>query len=207
MPRCTSDTPVTRVMLLGPPGAGKGTQGRRLSGSLGVPHIASGALLRHAVDVGNSLGMMAKGFIDTGELVPDWLALQIILDRLGQPDVEHGFILDGFPRTLPQAEALDDRLRAEGRALERVVELRVPTDQLSDRIAGRSRLSGRSDDRDEVVANRLRVYLDQSAALADYYRARGVLVPVDGVGTVDEVADRIEHRLRCSRPGDDKDGG
>jgi adenylate kinase len=183
------------VVLLGAPGAGKGTQGRRLAASLGVPHVASGDLLRRTIEAGTPRGMIASRFIDRGELVPDRLVLEIMLDRLGQLDAERGFILDGFPRTLPQAEALDDRLAAEGRPLQRVVDLSVPTEQLVERIAGRAKLDGRSDDRSEVAANRLRVYLDQTAALTDYYRARGLLASVDGVGTIDEVAGRIERAL------------
>jgi adenylate kinase len=201
MPHDTSDSRVTRLALLGPPGAGKGTQAYRLAVRLGVPHVASGELLRRAVEVGSPLGARARPVIDRGELVPDELALQVVLERIAQPDAEQGFILDGFPRTLGQAEALDGRLGAEGRSIERVVELRVPTDQLVDRIAGRATLSGRSDDRENVVANRLRVYHAQTAPLVDYYRARGLLVPIDGVGTIEEVADRIEHALDRSGPG------
>ena len=197
MPRGSSDIRAMRLALLGPPGAGKGTQARRLAERLGVPHVASGELLRRAVEAGTPLGTRARRSIDRGELVPDELALQVVLDRIGQPDAQHGFILDGFPRTLRQAETLDAELDAPGRALDRVVELRVPTDQLLDRIAGRATLDRRSDDREEVVTNRLRVYRRQTAPLVDYYRARGLLVPVDGTGTIEEVAGRVEHALEA----------
>jgi adenylate kinase len=140
--------------------------------------------------------MTVERFIDRGGLVPDEVAIQIVLARIGQQDAEHGFILDGFPRTLRQAEALDAELGAEGRALERVVELHVPEGQRLDRIAGRAKLSHRSDDRQDAVVNRLRVYLAQTAPLVDYYRTRGLLVTVDGVGAVEEVAHRIEHALK-----------
>jgi adenylate kinase len=188
-------------VLLGAPGAGKGTQARQLSGRLAVPQVASGELLRRTVEAGTPLGITARGFMERGELVPDEVVLQIVLDRLGQPDAEHGFILDGFPRTPRQAEALDARLDSEGRPIERVLELRVPRIQLLDRLAGRARLSHRSDDQAEVVANRLQIYVDQTAPLVDYYRAHGLLEPVDGVGTVDAVAHRIEQALRHSGCG------
>lgn len=192
---------VTRLVLLGAPGAGKGTQGVRLAERLGVPLIASGELLRQAVAAGTPLGLSARDFMDRGELVPDELVLQVVLERLIQADAERGFILDGFPRTLRQAESLDDALATTDRALERVVELRVPTDQLLARIAGRATRDGRSDDREGVVANRLRVYLAQTAPLIDYYQARGLHVPVDGIGTVEAVANRVDRALASSRPG------
>jgi adenylate kinase len=194
-------------VLFGPPGAGKGTQARQLSERLAVPHVTSGELLRRAVEAGTPLGMSARPFIDRGKLVPDELVLQVVLDRLGQPDVQHGFILDGFPRTRAQAEALDATLDAKGRPIERVLELRVPAHQLLDRLTGRARLSHRSDDRADVVANRLRIYGDQTAPLVDYYRARGLLVPIDGVGTVEAVAERIERALTCPGLGDAKEAG
>jgi adenylate kinase len=191
---------VRRLVLLGAPGAGKGTQAARLAERLGVPHVASGELLRRAVEDGTPLGTTASSYMDRGELVPDDLVLHVVLDRLGQADAERGFILDGFPRTRAQAVSLDAELGAAGRALERVVELRVPTDLLLARIATRASRDGRSDDREGVVANRLRVYLDQTAPLVDYYRARGLLVPVDGVGTIEAVAERIAQALAPSRP-------
>jgi adenylate kinase len=206
MPEGSWDTRVKRLVLLGAPGAGKGTQAVRLAERLGVPHVASGELLRRAVEAGTSLGMGAGGFMDRGELVPDDLFLQVVLDRPGRPDAERGLIVDGFPRTPRQAEALDAELAAAGRALERAVELRVPTDQLLARIARRGRLDHRTDDRDGVVENRLRVYLAETAPLVDYYRARGLLVPVDGVVTVGAVADRIEHAIERSVPRDVCDG-
>jgi len=203
MPTPTSDDHVRRLVLFGAPGAGKGTQGRRLAESFDVPLIASGDLLRRAIQSGTPLGMTVRRFVDAGDLVPDELAVEIVLDRLGQPDANDGFILDGFPRTLGQARALDDRLAAEGRPLERVVELRVPTDQLVDRIAGRAGIDGRSDDRADVAQHRLQVYLTQTAALTEYYRAHGILASIDGVGTVDEVAHRIDDALRRLGPPDE----
>jgi adenylate kinase len=203
MSRATPLKWATRVVLFGAPGAGKGTQSRRLSDRLGVPHIASGDLFREAIKAGTPLGASARRFIDRGELVPDELALQVVLDRISRPDAEHGFILDGFPRTIRQAEALDEQLSAQCRALERVVELRVPTDQLIERIAGRAARTDRSDDRAGIVSNRLRVYLAQTAPLVDYYRTHGLLVPVDGIGTVEEVTARVEQALERSNPDDE----
>jgi adenylate kinase len=171
-----------------------------------VPHVASGELLRGAVEAATPLGMRARGFIERGELVPDQFALLVVLDRLDRPDAVPGFILDGFPRTLAQAEMLDARL-AGGRELERVVELRVPADELMDRLAGRARLGHRTDDRPDIVANRLQIHVDQTVPLIGYYRARGLLVAVDGVGTVEEVAARIDGALVRSGPRDVEEWG
>jgi adenylate kinase len=207
LPRGTAGSRVSRVVLLGAPGAGKGTQARQLAERLAVPQVASGELLRWEMEAGTPLGHGASDFIDRGELVPDELVLRVVLDRLGQPEAGHGFILDGFPRTLRQADMLDATLEVGGRPIQRVLELRVPTDQLLDRLAGRARLDHRSDDRADVVANRLRIYGDQTAPLVDYYRARGLLMPIDGVGTVEEVAERIARALEGPGPGDAKEMG
>lgn len=182
---------VSRLVLLGPPGAGKGTQAARLADRLGVPHIATGSILREAVDLGTPLGRDVRPLLDAGDLVPDDLIVKTVLERIRQPDAAEGFILDGFPRTLGQAEALDSALSDLGRPLQRVIQLRVPEDEVAGRIAGRGEVAHRSDDREDIVADRLRVYDTETAPLAEYYRSRGVLVPVDGVGPIDEVARRI----------------
>ena len=186
---------VSRIALLGPPGAGKGTQASRLAGRLGVPHIATGDLLRQAAEAGTPLGLQARHYMDAGELVPDQLIDELVRERISRPDAELGFVLDGVPRTLRQAERLDAALSALGRLLQRVVLLEVRPSQIVERTARRGALAHRPDDRADIVANRLRVYHAESPPLAEYYRSRGLLASIDGIGTVDEVASRIEETL------------
>lgn len=188
-------TGVSRIALLGPPGAGKGTQASRLAGRLGVPHIATGALLRQAVAAGTPLGLLARPYLDAGELVPDRVIGDLVRARVRRPDAEPGFVLDGVPRTLRQAEMLDATLLAFGRPLQRVVLLQVPPSEILERIARRGARSHRGDDRSEVVENRLRIYHVAAPPLTEHYRSRGMLVSIDGMGTVDEVASRIEQAL------------
>lgn len=186
---------VSRIALLGPPGAGKGTQASRLAGHLGVPHIATGDLLRQAVAAGTPGGLLARPYLDAGELVPDRLIGNLVRERIRRPDAEPGFVLDGVPRTLRQAQLLDAALSALGRPLQRVVLLQVSPSEILERTARRGARSHRRDDRSEIVANRLRVYHAESPPLTKYYRSRGLLVSIDGVGTVDQVARRVEEAL------------
>ena len=186
---------VSRIALLGPPGAGKGTQASRLAGHLGVPHIATGDLLRQAAEAGTPRGLQARHYMDAGELVPDHLVDELVRERIHRPDAEVGFVLDGAPRTLRQAEMLDAALSVLGRPIQRVVLLEVPPARIIERTARRGALAHRRDDRSEIVANRLRVYHAESPPLTEYYRSRGLLVSIDGVGTVDQVARRIEEAL------------
>lgn len=209
-----------RVVLLGPPGAGKGTQAQRLAGRLGVPHIASGDLLREHRRRGTDLGRQAEAYMQKGLLVPDDLVVRMVLERLAQPDCRDGYLLDGFPRTVAQAQALDRALGPEG--VERVALLQVPEGELVARLTGRltcracgavyhpvtappaspgrcdrcgGELYQREDDREEVVRERLRVYWEQTAPLVDYYRGQGKLVGVDGNGTVEQVTERLLRAL------------
>jgi len=186
----------TRLLLLGPPGAGKGTQAERLMHALGIPQISTGDMLRAAVKAGSEIGRRAKVFMDRGDLVPDEVVIGVAEERLRQPDAAKGFILDGFPRTAAQAEALDAMLRRLGVGLERCVALRVDEDELVERLLKRAELEGRSDDNEETIRNRMRVYREKTQPLIDYYAGRGVLEEVDGEGSLDEVAARIEEALR-----------
>lgn len=178
-----------RVILLGPPGAGKGTQAVQLAEKLGVPHISTGELFRHNISEGTPLGLRAKEYLDAGELVPTSLTNDLVDDRLNASDTNAGFILDGFPRTIDQAEALHDMLERRGLKLDAVLELRVPEEVLVERLAAR----GRADDTEDVIRNRFRVYRDETAPLLDYYDHE--LKTVDAVGTLDEVFNRALQML------------
>ena len=170
-----------RIVLLGPPGAGKGTQAIQLAEKLGVPQISTGDLFRHNIGAGTKLGLEAKKYLDAGDLVPATLTNALVDDRLNDADVARGFILDGFPRSVEQAEALHDMLEARELKLDAVVEFRVPEDELVERLKGR----GRADDTEDVIRNRMKVYNDETAPLLDYYR--GDLKTVEATGAVDEV--------------------
>jgi adenylate kinase len=182
---------VARLVLLGPPGAGKGTQAELLGRHLGVPIVVSGDLLRAAVAAGTELGRAAQTAMEAGELVPDELVARLVLDRLDEPDARDGFILDGFPRTLAQAERLDADLAIGARPLHRVLLLAVPDADLIARLLERGRQQQRADDRLEVIENRLQVYHAETEPLAAYYRRRGLLRAIDGTGPVEAVAARV----------------
>jgi adenylate kinase len=180
-----------RLVLLGAPGSGKGTQAVRLKDHLQVPHISTGDLLRAEVAAGTALGLQAKEVMARGDLVSDEILLGMLEDRLSRPDVAHGFILDGYPRNLAQADALGQLLGRIGQQLEHAVQLDVDTELLVERIAGRAREQGRQDDTPEAVRNRLKVYNDVTAPVVDFYRQRGILKVVDGEGAMDDVFNRI----------------
>ena len=180
-----------RLVLLGAPGSGKGTQAVRLKDHLQVPHISTGDLLRAEVAAGSALGLQAKEVMARGDLVSDAILLGMLEDRLSRPDVAQGFILDGYPRNLAQADALGQLLGRIGQQIEHAVQLDVDTELLVERIAGRAREQGRQDDTPEAVRNRLAVYNDVTAPVVDFYRQRGLLKVVDGEGAMDEVFNRI----------------
>lgn len=170
-----------RIVLLGPPGAGKGTQAQKLADKLGVPQISTGDLFRHNISNGTDLGVEAKKYLDAGDLVPATLTNALVDDRLDDEDAAGGFILDGFPRSVEQAEALDEMLKKRDLSLDAVLEFRVPEEELVSRLMGR----GRADDTEDVIRNRFKVYRDETAPLLDYYSDS--LVTVDAVGELDEV--------------------
>ena len=213
------------LILLGPPGAGKGTQAKRLEQKYGLVQLATGDMLRAAVASGSALGTRVKAIMDSGRLVPDDIIVAMLAARIAEPDAANGFILDGFPRTVPQAEALDRMLEAANRHLDHVILMEVDEQALIERIAGRfscrtcgasfheryhrTRIDGvcdvcggtdlvhRADDRPEAVATRLAAYRNQTAPLLPYYRDRGVLRTVDGMADIDEVTRQIETVLRA----------
>jgi adenylate kinase len=167
--------------LLGPPGAGKGTQAEKLAEKLGVPHISTGDLFRHNISNSTELGLEAKKYLDSGDLVPATLTNRLVDDRLNDADAADGFILDGFPRSVEQAEALKDMLAARNTTLDAVLEFRVSEQELLDRLKSR----GRADDTEDVILNRMKVYRDETAPLLDYYQDE--LKTVDAIGSLDEV--------------------
>jgi adenylate kinase len=184
-----------RLLLLGPPGAGTGTQAGRLARRLGIPQISTGDMLRAEVRSDSPLGREARGIMERGELVPDAVVIEVARARLARPDARSGFVLDGFPRTEAQAEALDRMLHELGTPLERCIALVVDEGELVARLARRADLEGREDDDEGTVRKRLRVYDEQTAPLCAYYRRRGLLRDVDAQGEVAEVEKRIEEAL------------
>ncbi|MDW8338439.1 MAG: adenylate kinase [Thermoleophilia bacterium] len=181
-----------RILILGPQGSGKGTQARRLAAAHGIAHIATGDILRAAVAEGTELGRRVAPILERGDLVPDDLMVELIRGRLRDED---GFVLDGFPRTLPQAEALDAMLVEIGKPLDAVVLLAVEDEVARERMRGRALEEGRSDDTPEVIENRLRLYHELTEPVVERYRASGLLVEVDGARTIDEVGTAIERAL------------
>lgn len=180
-----------RLVLVGPPGAGKGTQAVRLSDRLDVPHISTGDLFRANLAEKTPLGMQAKRYMDAGELVPDEVTVAMVRERLAEPDVAKGFILDGFPRTVSQAEDLSRILADRGEELDAVIEFRVPEDELVQRLLGR----GRADDTEDVIRRRQQVYREETAPLLEYYAGR--LISVDAVGPIEEITDRVLDALHA----------
>jgi adenylate kinase len=188
-----------RVVFLGPPGSGKGTQAKLVSQRLGVPAYSTGDMLRAAVKAGTPLGRQSRDVMARGELVPDEVVLGLIREAAASPEARNGFLLDGFPRTIPQAESLERMLAERGQLLDAVVNLVVPDEKLVARLASRG--EGRADDEPEAVRERLRVYREKTEPLIGFYQKSGRLVPVDGVGEISEVAARIERALGRARPG------
>ncbi|MDX1625235.1 MAG: adenylate kinase [Wenzhouxiangellaceae bacterium] len=184
-----------RIVLLGPPGSGKGTQAGMLRERLDVAHISTGALLRDAVRDETELGRKAREYMDAGELVPDDLMLGLIEERLGADDVANGFILDGYPRNLAQAEALDTVLERIGQPVDVAISVVVDEGEVVQRLSRRAVEEGRSDDTEEVIRNRLRVYGEQTAPVAGHYARRGQLREVDGMGSVEDVHRRMRNAL------------
>jgi len=185
----------TRLLLIGPPGAGKGTQAVELSSAFGVPAISTGDIFRHNVKNETELGLKAKAFMDAGDNVPDSLTNDLITDRLEDPDCAEGFLLDGYPRTPDQVRHLDDFLANHNAALDVVVQLVADPDVVVERLRLRAIDQGRSDDDESVVRHRLDVYQEQTAPLIDIFTARGAVVVIDGIGEISEVTGRIMSAL------------
>lgn len=184
-----------RIVLLGAPGSGKGTQAALLKEHYNIPHISTGALLREAVESGSPLGLQARSIMDRGDLVPDDVMLKLIKERIGQADAKSGFILDGYPRNLSQAQALEALLEPLGQAIEEAVLIEVNEDMVVERIAKRAAEEGRSDDTEQVVRNRMRVYQEQTAPVAGFFDQRDLLTRVLGEGSIEEVQQRIQTAL------------
>jgi len=183
------------IVMLGAPGAGKGTQAVRIAETHGVPHISTGEMLRAAIAAGSELGQKVKEIVESGALVPDELVVEVTRDRLSQPDAQGGFVLDGFPRTIGQAEALDALLAELGRPLEIVLELELSEETAVERMLGRAAEQGRADDTPDVIKNRFEVYRRQTEPLSNYYRSTGILVAIDSSPGMDEVFAEIERVL------------
>ncbi|MEU5437486.1 adenylate kinase [Streptomyces sp. NPDC020719] len=216
-----------RIVLVGPPGAGKGTQAAFLARNLAIPHISTGDLFRANISQGTDLGKQAKAYMDAGNLVPDEVTIGMAKDRMAQPDAENGFLLDGFPRNVVQAEALDEALKTDGVKLDAVLDLEVPEDEVVKRIAGRricrtdsahvfhvaynapkaegvcdacgGELYQRADDTEDTVRKRLEVYHSETEPIIDYYRAQGLVVTISALGKVDEVTERAMEALRAEK--------
>ncbi len=186
------------LVLMGPPGAGKGTQAQVVAVRLGVPHISTGDIFRSNVQLGTPLGLQAKRYMDAGEYVPDDVTNAMVRDRLSESDCAPGFLLDGYPRTLDQVGELDDILASLDKHLDHVVELTVDREEVVQRLVRRAHEQGRSDDTEEVIRRRMDVYQEQTTPLLDVYADRGLLLSVDGMGAVDDVTTRILDAVNLS---------
>jgi adenylate kinase len=180
-----------RLILMGPPGAGKGTQAKYVAARFGIPAISTGDIFRANVSRGTQLGVEAKKYMDAGEYVPDEVTNRMVRNRIDEPDAEPGFLLDGYPRTLAQVEELDGMIGHTGHKLDAVVVLTVDEEEVVQRLLRRAQVEGRADDTEEVIRRRQEVYAEQTEPLIGVYRGRGILHEVDGMGEVDEVTERI----------------
>src|SRR5262245_44943690 len=185
------------IVILGPPGAGKGTQAARISEDASIPHIATGDMYRAAVAAGTELGGQVKGYMDAGDLVPDDLTIAVVRDRLQEPDTETGFVLDGFPRTLAQAEALDDILEVQDRDVSVVLHFQLPEELAEERLLGRALESGRADDTPEMIHHRMETMRVPDDLVA-YYLAKGILVGIHADRSIDEVFDEVQSVLEAA---------
>lgn len=185
-----------RIVLMGPPGAGKGTQAAVIATELNIPHISTGEIFRANVGQGTELGIEAKKYMDKGEYVPDSITNAMVADRLAQPDTSNGFLLDGYPRTLEQVGELDTILANLGTPLDSVVEITANTEEVIARLLNRAKLEGRADDTEEVIRRRMEIYAEQTEPLTAVYREKGLLVQVDGMGSVEDVSARLLAALK-----------
>ena len=187
---------MTRLLIIGPPGAGKGTQATRISERLGVSAISTGDIFRHNVKNMTPLGIEAKKYIDAGNFVPDEVTNNMVRSRLLEEDVTDGFLLDGYPRTVAQVEELDDILAASGDSLDAVLLLTADDEELVSRLLRRAEIEGRADDNEEVIRHRLELYKPQTADVVARYEERGIVTRVDGLGDIDEVTERVMQALK-----------
>jgi adenylate kinase len=185
-----------RIILMGPPGAGKGTQAKGVADHFDIPAISTGDIFRANVSNNTDLGRKAKEFMDAGEYVPDEVTNLMVRNRIDEPDAEPGFLLDGYPRTLAQVEELDGMIKHTGHKLDAVVVLTVNPEELVQRLLQRAETDGRSDDTEDVIRRRQEVYAEQTEPLIEVYRERGLLIEVDGMGEVDEVTERVFQALQ-----------
>ena len=188
---------MTRLLIVGPQGSGKGTQGVRIADAFGVPAISTGDVFRAAVAEGSELGSQVKAIIEAGDLVSDELTSAVVRERLSQDDAEGGFLLDGYPRNVTQVMHLDEFLEGRGEELDAVIELSVPRDESITRLSLRAQEQGRTDDTEEVIANRLAIYERETAPILGVYGARGIVVQIDGVGSLDDITARIISALEA----------
>lgn len=191
----SSTSSARRLLIVGPPGAGKGTQAVRIAEHLGIPAISTGDIFRANVAGETELGVLAKSYMDKGEYVPDSVTNDMVASRLAEDDAQQGFLLDGYPRTLAQVEALDGMLAELGTALDRVLLLEVDTEEVIGRLVARGQEQGRSDDTEETIRRRIEVYTEQTAPLIDVFEQRGLLRRVDGSATIDEVTAALQAAL------------
>jgi adenylate kinase len=186
------------LLIFGPPGAGKGTQATRLAEVIGVPHVSTGDMFRYHVKNKTELGKTAAKYSNEGKLVPDDVTIAMVRDRLGQDDMNGGFLLDGFPRSIAQAKALDQILSEAGRALDAVINIAVSDDEIRARLSKRAALEGRADDADpSVIQNRIDTYKSQSEPCLAYYAPTGIVRDIDGIGTIDDVFQRVREAVGC----------
>lgn len=190
---------MTRMLIIGPPGSGKGTQAERICLELGIVAISTGDIFRANVKGETPLGLEAKKYIDNGDFVPDSVTNRMVRDRLAQSDVAQGFLLDGYPRTSPQVDELDDILAAAEANLDVVVQLTADDEELVKRLLGRALETGRSDDNEDVIRHRLDLYREQTEVVVSRYAERGILAKVDGLGPMDEVTERIMDAIKASK--------
>jgi adenylate kinase len=188
-----------RLLIMGPPGAGKGTQATRIAEHYGIPAISTGDMFRAMKNADTPLARQVRAIMEAGGYVSDEITNEIVKDRLAQPDCQGGFLLDGYPRTLQQVRALDDYLAETDRPLDAVISLLADTDEVVERLLKRAVIDGRSDDNEETIRVRLQVYAEQTEPLLDVYRSRGLLVEVNGLGEIDEVSERVFAALDAHR--------